>query len=112
LKYDAGPPESTGTMLALLVFCGSDGEPDPAVERSRRVAIEQVIRAELGDEHLPDHVILFPLHARLGGKGAVDHDWCQVQYVTGSLFRKARSPLFQHLTAIRQAFLDSGTKPA
>ncbi len=92
--------------LVLLVFCGSDGEPDPAVERSRRPAIEQVICAELGDEHLPDHVILFPLHARQSGKGAVDHDWCQVQYVTGSLFRKSRMPLFGHLTAIRQAFLD------
>lgn len=95
--------------LVLLVFSGSDGEPDPAVERGRRAAIEQVIRAELGDEHLPDHVMMFPLHARRGGKGAVDHDWCQVQYVTGSLFRKARAPLFQHLTAIRQAFLDIGT---
>jgi hypothetical protein len=100
--------------LVLLVFAGGDMDPamDPGVERSRRAAIEQVIRAELGDEHMPDHVVMFPLHARQGGKGAVDHDWCQVQYVTGSLFRKARSPVFQHLTAIRQAFLDSGTRPA
>jgi hypothetical protein len=98
--------------LVLLVFSGSHGAMDPAAERSQRAAVEQVIRAELGDEHMPDHVMMLPLHARQNGKGAVDHDWCQVQYVTGSLFRKARSPLFQHLTAIRQACLDSGTKPA
>jgi hypothetical protein len=94
--------------LALLVFCGSDGAAEPpASESGRLAALERVIRDELGDEHLPDRMLLFPLHARRDARQAVSHDWCQVQYVTGSLFRKSRMPLFRHLTAIRQACLDA-----
>lgn len=94
--------------LVLLVFCGSDGTDTPAAsDSSRMAALERVIHDELGDEHLPDHVLLFPLHARRDVKQAVNHDWCQTQYATGSLFRKSRMPLFRHLTAIRQACLDA-----
>ncbi|HWN67035.1 MAG TPA: hypothetical protein VNM90_05315, partial [Haliangium sp.] len=106
--------------LVLLVFCGLCGSNGAAEndgaratsEGGRLVAIEQAIRDALGDEHLPDHVILFPLHARRGAKQAVNHDWCQTQYVIGSLFRKSRMPLFRHLTAIRQACLDATATPA
>lgn len=112
----SGGPASHFKLVLLVFcgFCGSDGAPDAdtATERARIVAVERAIRDQLGDEHLPDHVILFPLHARRDVKQGVNHDWCQAQYVLGSLFRKSRMPLFRHLTAIRQACLDATASPA
>lgn len=97
--------------FVVLVFTGA--EPAPAFQAAlaaRAAAVEQAIRARLGDDMRPDRVDLFPLHARTRD-GAVDHDWCQAQFVTGILFRKARAPVLHRLTALRHAAI-AGPAPS
>jgi hypothetical protein len=54
----------------------------------------------LGEGLLPDAIELFPLLPRLRD-GAVDHAWCQVQYSTGALFAKTKTPLFRRVAELR-----------
>jgi hypothetical protein len=83
--------------FVLVVFVGT--RPEPARERVRR-EVEHRIRARLGDDFVPDRVVLVPLHARKKD-GELDLDWCRRQYSAGFLPRKARLPAFRCLTALR-----------
>lgn len=95
-----------GSTLAwrfvLLGFCGH--EPRARFETLREPRIEELQRMlvqRVGAWCLPDRVELFPLLPRMA-EDAVDHAWCQTQFDTGTLFAKARTPLFHHTTALRQ----------
>jgi len=93
--------------FVLLVFTGAQ-TPQASLWLQE---IQKCLELELGAEHLPDRVELFPLYPRrLEGKveGKVDEAWCQTQYLTGALYRKASDPLFQALTALRGHLLEKG----
>lgn len=95
--------------FVLLVFTGYDGR-GPA-SRARAQDIERAIAAQVGPRFSPDRIELIPLYARRGKGGAVDHGWCRQQYHAGSLYRKARMPLFQHLTGLRRSVRDNTAAP-
>lgn len=95
-----------GSTLAqrfvLLGFLGHESDERFAAHRAAREAeLLRMLSRRLGEDLLPDHIELFPLHARRK-EDAVDHDWCQHQYVSGALFQKARTPMFRHMAALRQ----------
>ncbi len=88
--------------FVLLIFTGDE---DPALTRAREAerarVIADLIGAHLGDEFLPDRTDFMPRFARRTDDGAVDHDWCRAQYLSGALFRTVQEPAFQPLTALR-----------
>jgi hypothetical protein len=70
--------------------------------RARTAAqIRDRISSRVGDEVLPDRHEIFPLFPRRGKDGAVDHEWCRIQYGSGMLYRKCHNALFAELTALR-----------
>lgn len=93
--------------FVLVVFTGAESTTrHDALQHRRVTSLEGIIISRLGDEFLPDRVVTFPLHARrVDGdpEGEVDHGWCQAQYLSGLLFRKAQTPIFQQLGAVRAA---------
>ena len=93
--------------FVLVAFTGAESLPRHDALRHRRIAeFEARIVNRLGDEFLPDSIVTFPLHARRvdsDPEGEIDHDWCQAQYLSGQLFRKARTRVFQQLAAVRAA---------
>jgi hypothetical protein len=92
----AGSPGMVWAFV-LIVFVGT--RPPQAHERVRR-EVESRIRTRLGDDFMPDRVVLVPLHARKRS-GQLDLDWCRRQYSAGFLPRKANLPAFRSLTALR-----------
>ena len=97
---------SGGATLAqrfvLLGFCGHQSpERFRALGAARRDELERMLATRLGPDFLPDRIELFPLLPRKSD-GAVDHAWCQAQYRSGSLYAKARTPLFLRTTELRQ----------
>lgn len=62
--------------------------------------VKHAILSDLGDDFLPDEIIFVPLRPRLI-RGTVDAEWCHRQYLSGMLSRKARLPIFRHLSALR-----------
>lgn len=103
----------TRYCFVLLVFTGAEDPAHAARVRGQRAdELARCIRARLGEDFVPDRVELFPLYARKAEDGTVDHAWCHVQYLTGTLFRKANTPVFRHLTALRRACRDSAPAPA
>ncbi|WP_428261489.1 AMP-binding protein [Haliangium sp.] len=90
--------------FVLLVFTGAETPAQMSAQAAqRRQLLERVITARVGADALPDRVDLFPLLARVGEDGAVDHEWCRTQFLTGALFRKSRLAAYHHLTALRGA---------
>lgn len=91
---------------ARFVLIGFTGDESAAVfdaARERRCSeLGARIAGALGDDAVPDAVALFPLYARRT-KGAIDATWAQGQYLSGMLFRKADSPVFRRLTALRRS---------
>jgi hypothetical protein len=88
--------------FVLLGFCGD--EPDPrfaALREPRCDELRRVLATRLGQALLPDHIELYPLLPRMR-EGAVDHAWCQAQYTTGTLFVRAKTPVFRRVAALRQ----------
>lgn len=82
----------------LMVFVGSSNRFD----QGRATAeIQSRIEKELGREFLPDRTLYVPLLPRRTEEGAVDHAWCQSQYLSGSLMRKAGSPAQRCLAKLR-----------
>jgi hypothetical protein len=89
-------------LFVLLVFTGAEKAADAArQEPARRAEIERRIGVRLGQGALPDRVLFFPLYPRLA-KGLLDTTWCETQYRTGLLGRKARSPVMAALSALRK----------
>jgi hypothetical protein len=89
--------------FVLVGFTGDEPRArfDAALDR-RRAELCARIAAALGDDAIPDQVVLFPLYARRTN-GAIDQAWIQAQYLGGLLFRKAQSPIFQRLVALRRS---------
>ncbi|MET0402223.1 MAG: long-chain fatty acid--CoA ligase [Cystobacter sp.] len=87
--------------FVLLVFTGAQPQNTGAWAQDVRRQLE----LQLGSEYLPDRVEFIPLYARRV-KGRVDEDWCQTQYLTGSLHRKSTDPLFRSLTELRGRLLE------
>ncbi len=89
--------------FVLLVFTGAQApQSGPWLQQIRRG-----IELQLGAEHLPDRIELFPLYPRQVD-GQVDEAWCQAQYLTGALYRKSTDPIFQSLTSLRGHLLEKG----
>ncbi len=98
--------------FVLVGFTGDEPRArfDAALDR-RCAELRARIAAALGDDAIPDQVVLFPLYARRT-KGAVDQAWVQAQYLVGALFRKAKAPVFQRLTALRRSMRAAAAPPA
>ncbi len=98
--------------FVLLVFVGA--VPHAEIERRRdrwtRV-LEDAIARGMGEEFLPDRIEFFPLYARRTREGEVDHAWCQGQFLTGALHRKARAEADRALAELR-ALAVFGRPPA
>jgi hypothetical protein len=102
----AGGP-SVAHRFVLLGFTGDEAPERFATLKPLRVAeLTRVLETRLAREFLPDHIELFPGYARTQS-GLVDHAWCQSQYLSGTLFRKTKSPVFSRLTALRGALESS-----
>jgi hypothetical protein len=87
--------------FVLLGFCGH--EPDARFDALREPRCEELRRmlaTRLGEAFLPDAIELYPLLPRLRDD-VVDHAWCQVQYTTGSLYSKAKTPVFRRVAELR-----------
>lgn len=88
----------THPSFALAVFAAG-------MEHLNKAHITALMRASieraLGREFLPDHITIFPLCPRKAEGGTPDHQWCQDQYLRGSLFRKARDPLYLDISQLR-----------
>ena len=84
----------------LVVFTGASGAP----EKELSALISRTIREELGEDFLPERVEIFPLYPRRVGQ-ELDLDWCHRQYSSGTLLRKAATPVFRDLTALRAQML-------
>lgn len=110
------PVTSGGAVSeARFVLVGFTGdEPsitfDAALE-PRRAALLRLLAAALGAEALPDRIELFPLYARKVD-GAIDLEWIQAQYLGGLLFRKAQTPVFRRLGALRRSVRAATAAPA
>jgi len=101
------PVQSGGSASeARFVLVGFTGdEPADAFDAAlepRRAALQKLLAGALGDDALPDRIELFPLYARKK-KGAVDPAWCEGQYLGGTLFRKAQTPIFRRLGGLRRS---------
>lgn len=90
-----------GWAFVLVVFAGT--LPERSFEALRRV-VESAIRTRLGSDFAPNHLLVFPLHARRKGQ-ELDTAWCRDQYSKGFLQRKASLPIFQSLTALRASLM-------
>lgn len=88
--------------FVLLGFCGH--EPDArfsALREPRCDELRRMLTTRLGEALLPDAIELYPLLPR-ERDGAVDHAWCHTQYITGTLFSKARTPVFRRVAELRR----------
>lgn len=120
-------PSGGQARIVLLVFTGhsktkakaeADTKTDAKAKAGASAAgntmqagdIARVIAARVGRELVPDRIELVPLMARRLDDGTVDHVWCRNQYRGGLLFRKARMPMFQHLTALRHIATTEGPR--
>jgi len=93
-----------GRAFVLLIFSGDGLSPDQA---GLCKAIEGAISREMGGEYMPDRIQFFPLFPRRDEEGAMDHDWCRSQYLTGGLSRKSRGEVYQCLNRLRgYVFMD------
>lgn len=97
-------PAGGATVAHRFVLVGFTGDAPTAGSDAERDELARLVAAELGPEFVPDQIVTFPLHARrLADRGGVDHAWCRAQFLSGLLFRKARTPVFRRLTAARDA---------
>ena len=98
--------------FVLVGFTGDEPRArfDAALDR-RCAELRARIAAALGDDAVPDRVVLFPLYARRTD-GAIDRAWVQAQYLGGQLFRKARAPVFHRLTAARRSMRAAAAPPS
>lgn len=88
-------------VFTLLVFTGAAPLAADA-EKALREACQRAVVNGVGAPLAPDRLEFVPLHPRRDATGAVDQAWCQQQYASGALARKARDPVFQRLTALRE----------
>jgi hypothetical protein len=94
--------ESTVSVrLVLTVFTGASSSVDKG---GATTEICSRIEKELGREYLPDRIVFLPLLPRRDEAGVIDHGWCRSQFLSGSLMRKAKSPLQRSLTKLRAIF--------
>jgi hypothetical protein len=89
------------TVVTLLVFIDPAREPS-SMARELRPALERHIDQELGARYRPHAVCFYPLLPRRTEDGAVDHDWCRWQFLSGTLDRKGKDELFRMLGQVRQ----------
>lgn len=88
--------------FVLIGFTGDEPLADfDAAMQPRCATLRGMLAAALGADLVPDRIELFPLYAR--GASAADQDWVQAQYLGGVLFRKAQSPVFRRLGALRRS---------
>lgn len=100
--------EQVGRWLFVLVlFCGGLQAMDASPERATQLrdAIEKKIRSNLGAEHLPDNIEVYPLSVRrqVTASGPADVEWVQSQFASGLLQRKAELAPFRTLSTLRAA---------
>lgn len=93
---------SSPQQFELFLFAAPPAEARYA-EPAARLLVE-VVRAKLSDEfapeQLPDRIECLFVRPPLAADGTLDIDRCQAGVVTGTLFRKARTPAFQRLVRL------------
>lgn len=99
-----------GARIVLLAFVDPAADPSGA-EGKLRDELQDLLRTEMGEEHLPDRVEIYPLYPPLDETGAIDQAWCRWQYLTGELAAKAKDELFRLASLARrrtQQAIDEG----
>jgi hypothetical protein len=91
-----GEPGSVWAFV-LIVFVGALAESEFG---SLARQVDHAVRSRLGADFVPDRVIVLPLFARRKAR-KLDRDWCERQWSSGFLPRKAAFPVFRRLTALR-----------
>lgn len=87
--------------FVLLVFVNPLDENRAAMEGNWSEEIFNVIKSELGQGFLPDHIEYFPLIPKKGLLG-IDRAWCANQYQSGLLARKRELSYFQILNRLKK----------
>jgi hypothetical protein len=62
--------------------------------------VRALVAREVGPATVPDRVEVYPLRPLLDADGKVDSAWCRSRYLSGSLARRARSPLSRTLARL------------
>ena len=107
LAFPAGG-QTLAYRFVLVGYVGHESVEDfEAGSEARIEEITRVIGTRLGEAFQPDHIELFRGFAR-HSEGEVDHRWCYDQFVSGTTYRKHKSPLFQRMRALRAAFESVG----
>jgi hypothetical protein len=86
--------------LFVFVTPPADDAQAAVVARQHAEALQARLAAEFPPEELPDRVECLFVRPPLGSDGALDVDRCQAGVITGSLFRKARTPAFRRLARL------------
>jgi hypothetical protein len=87
-------------LFGLLVFL-DPGRPVTAARREEwKKAIADIVTQQVGAEHVPDRVDVYPFRARRVG-GSVDQTWCTREYLSGGLERRARDEGWRRLAELR-----------
>lgn len=98
--------------FVLVGFTGDEPRATfDALQARRGHELRATLATALGDDAVPDQIVLFPLYARRT-EGAIDPAWIQAQYLGGLLFRKAQAPIFQRLVALRRSVRAPSLAPA
>lgn len=86
-----------GYFTVLVVTCGAEEAPDfEAAQQERILQLQERLRSQLDDDHVPDRIELFPVLARRT-KGAANLAALRREYLCGDLHRKSRDPLLRGL---------------
>jgi hypothetical protein len=86
----------------LVIFTGSRRSTDQA-DVSKKI-IEKITH-HLGREYSPDHVVFLPLLPRLAPDGSMDTEWCQREYTTHRLNKKAAHKVFAGISRLKEIIL-------
>jgi hypothetical protein len=96
------PGRFTNDGHSVLLAFVADPDPDGGASVPASEVLQRIAR-DLGAAHVPERVDAFALHPRFID-GELDRDWCASQYLSGTLTRKARIPLFSTLARLAWIF--------
>ncbi len=96
---------TAGSLIVLLVFTEQDSGSKKNILSDK---IRAVIAEEMGDDFQPDKIKFFPFYPRFILSTEVDHAWCNSQYLTGALFRRAPREIFGLISQLKGCILKAG----
>ena len=90
-----------GFRSSLVVFVDPASDPQPVSERLRSI-IKSKAMVELGSQHLPDQILIYPLTPRRDNSGEVDLAWCTWQLQSGGFETKLRKDSHRLISLLRR----------